>query len=133
MVITAVGFTVLVVGSLSLIGMAPGNIGETRVDNAFAVGPYWLISTYFILTIAELFLSPIGLSFVSKVAPPQYKGLMQGGWLAATAIGNYGVALVGFLWNKIQLWQFWGILVVLCLIAATFIFSILKRLENATK
>lgn len=133
MVITAVGFTVLVVGSLSLIGMSPGDIGETKVDGAFAVGPYWLISTYFILTIAELFLSPIGLSFVSKVAPPQYKGLMQGGWLAATAIGNYGVALIGFLWNKIQLWQFWGILVVLCLIAATFIFSILKRLENATK
>lgn len=133
MIITAVGFTVLAVGSLSLIGMAPGDIGETRVDSGFAVGPYWLISTYFILTIAELFLSPIGLSFVSKVAPPQYKGLMQGGWLAATAIGNYGVALIGILWNKIQLWQFWGILVVLCLLAATFIFSILKRLENATK
>ncbi len=133
MIITSVGFVVLTVGSLSLIGMAPGDIGETRVDGAFAVGPYWLISTYFILTIAELFLSPIGLSFVSKVAPPQYKGLMQGGWLAATAIGNYGVALVGILWNKVQLWHFWGILVVLCLIAATFIFSILKRLENATK
>jgi len=133
MIITAVGFTVLVVGSLSLIGMAPGDIAETRVDGSFAVGPYWLISTYFILTIAELFLSPIGLSFVSRVAPPQYKGLMQGGWLAATAIGNYGVALIGFLWNKIQLWQFWGILVILCLLAATFIFSILKRLENATK
>ena len=133
MVITAIGFTVLVVGSLSLIGYSPGEIDETRVGNAYTVGVYWLISTYFILTIAELFLSPIGLSFVSKVAPPQYKGLMQGAWLAATAIGNYGVALVGILWNKVQLWQFWGILVVLCLLAAIFIFSILKRLENATK
>jgi POT family proton-dependent oligopeptide transporter len=133
MIITAIGFTVLVVGSLSLVGMAPGDIGETRVDNAFAVSPYWLISTYFTLTIAELFLSPIGLSFVSKVAPPQYKGLMQGAWLAATAIGNYGVALVGILWNKLQLWQFWGLLVVFCLLAAMFIFSILRRLENATK
>lgn len=133
MIITAIGFTVLVVGSLSLAGMAPGDIGETRVDSAFAVSPYWLISTYFILTIAELFLSPIGLSFVSKVAPPQYKGLMQGAWLAATAIGNYGVALVGILWNKLQLWQFWGLLVVFCILAAIFIFSILKRLENATK
>ena len=133
MIITAIGFTVLVVGSLSLAGKAPGDIGETRVDSAFAVSPYWLISTYFILTIAELFLSPIGLSFVSKVAPPQYKGLMQGAWLAATAIGNYGVALVGILWNKLQLWQFWGLLVVFCLLAAMFIFSILRRLENATK
>ena len=133
MIITAIGFTVLVVGSLSLAGMAPGDIGETRVDSAFAVSPYWLISTYFILTIAELFLSPIGLSFVSKVAPPKYKGLMQGAWLAATAVGNYGVALVGILWNKLQLWQFWGLLVVFCILAAMFIFSILKRLENATK
>jgi len=58
---------------------------------------------------------------------------MQGGWLAATAIGNYGVALVGFLWNKIQLWQFWGILVILCLTAAVFIFSILKRLEKVSE
>ena len=133
MIITAIGFTVLVVGSLSLIGQAPGDIDETRISSAFAVGTYWLISTYFILTIAELFLSPIGLSFVSKVAPPKYKGLMQGAWLAATAVGNYGVALVGFLWNDIQLWQFWGLLVILCAIAAVFISSILKRLENATK
>lgn len=133
MIITAIGFTVLVVASLSLVGMAPGDIGETRVDSAFALSPYWLISTYFILTIAELFLSPIGLSFVSKVAPPKYKGLMQGAWLAATAIGNYGVALVGMLWNKLQLWQFWGLLVVFCILAALFIFSILRRLENATK
>ncbi|HPE86377.1 MAG TPA: peptide MFS transporter [Bacteroidales bacterium] len=132
MIITAIGFTVLVVGSLSLAGMAPGDIGETRVESGFAVSPYWLISTYFILTIAELFLSPIGLSFVSKVAPPKFKGLMQGAWLAATAIGNYGVALVGILWNKLQLWQFWGLLVVFCVLAAMFIFSILRRLENAT-
>ncbi|MEA3495123.1 MAG: peptide MFS transporter [Bacteroidota bacterium] len=133
MIITAIAFTVLAVGSLSLIGQAPGDIDETRVANSFAVGTYWLISTYFILTIAELFLSPIGLSFVSKVAPPQYKGIMQGAWLAATAVGNYGVALVGILWNKIELWQFWGLLVVLCVIAAIFIFSILKRLESSTK
>ncbi|MEA3446590.1 MAG: MFS transporter, partial [Bacteroidota bacterium] len=133
MIITAIAFTVLAVGSLSLIGQSPGAIDETRVSSAFAVSTYWLVSTYFILTIAELFLSPIGLSFVSKVAPPKYKGIMQGAWLAATAVGNYGVALVGFLWNKTELWQFWGLLVVFCVIAAIFIFSILKRLESSTK
>jgi len=133
MIVTAIGFTVLVVGSLSLVNMSPGDIHETRVSSEFAVSPYWLISTYFILTIAELFLSPIGLSFVSKVAPPQFKGLMQGAWLAATAVGNYGVALIGILWNKLQLWQFWGLLVIFCILAAVFIFSVLNRLENATK
>ena len=42
----------------------------------------------------------MGISFVSKVAPPQYKGLMQGGWFAATAIGNYLLAIIGSLWMQ---------------------------------
>ncbi len=133
MIITSVGFTVMIIGSLSLMGYSPGDIGEIRAPSDRLVGPYWLITTYFTLTIAELFLSPMALSFISKVAPPQYKGMMQGGWLAATAIGNYGVALVGIFWNKVQLWVFWSILVVACFLAASFIFSILKRLEKATE
>ncbi len=132
MIITTVGFTLMVIGSLSLMGYSPGDIGEIRAPADRLVGPYWLISTYFTLTIAELFLSPMALSFISKVAPPKYKGMMQGAWLAATAIGNYGVAVVGILWNRVQLYLFWGILVIACLLAAAFIFSILKRLEKAT-
>jgi len=132
MIITSVGFTIMVIGSLSLMGYSPGDLGEIRAPADRLVGPYWLITTYFTLTIAELFLSPMALSFISKVSPPQYKGMMQGAWLAATAIGNYGVAVVGILWNKIQLWLFWGILVAACLMAAAFIFSILKKLEKAT-
>ena len=132
MIITSVGFTIMVIGSLSLMGYSPGDLGEIRAPADRLVGPYWLITTYFTLTIAELFLSPMALSFISKVSPPQYKGMMQGAWLAATAIGNYGVAVVGILWNKVQLWIFWGILVAACLLAAAFIFSILKRLEKAT-
>jgi POT family proton-dependent oligopeptide transporter len=132
MIITALGFVIMVVGSLSLLGYSPAELGEIRAPEDKLVGPYWLITTYFTLTIAELFLSPMALSFISKVSPPQYKGMMQGAWLAATAIGNYGVALVGIMWNKVQLWIFWGILVAACLLAATFIFSILKKLEKAT-
>ena len=44
--------------------------------------------TYLILTVAELYISPLGISFVFKVAPPKYQGIMQGGWLGATALGN---------------------------------------------
>ncbi|MEG2480375.1 MAG: MFS transporter, partial [Mucinivorans sp.] len=84
-------------------------------------------------TIAELFLSPMGISFVSKVAPPKYKGLAQGGWLAATAIGNYLVAVVGYLWGGLELWMVWGILVTLCLLSAAFLFSQMKKLENTTR
>jgi POT family proton-dependent oligopeptide transporter len=92
-----------------------------------------LVSTYFLLTIAELFLSPIGISFVSKVAPPKYKGLMQGGWLAATAVGNYLLAVIGWLWLRLPLWTLWLVLVVCCFLSAAFIFSIMKRLERAAE
>ncbi len=131
MLITAVGFLVLVVGSKGL--SSPKLLEGTVAPTDQLVSPYWLISTYFILTIAELFLSPMGISFVSKVAPPQYKGLMQGGWFAATAIGNYLLAIVGFLWTKLPVWGTWMVLVICCLLSASFMFSVMKRLERATK
>jgi POT family proton-dependent oligopeptide transporter len=80
-----------------------------------------------------LFLSPIGISFVSKVAPPKYKGLAQGGWLGATAIGNLMAGLISKFWDTLELWQSFLILVVMCLVSAAFIFMILKRLERASE
>ncbi len=129
MIITAIGFLLLVVASFHLSSPKELEGGVSGVLRS----PYWLIGTYFTLTIAELFLSPIGISFVSKVAPPKYKGLAQGGWLAATAMGNLMAGLIGYFWDKIELWQFFLILVVMCALSAAFIFSVLKRLETATK
>ena len=100
---------------------------ETRTS------PYWLIFTYLILTFAELLLSPMGISFVSKVAPPKLKGLMMGGWFVATAIGNMLVAVGGFLWAGIPLWSVWAVFISLCLLSALFMFIMMKRLESVTK
>ena len=97
------------------------------------VSSYWLIITYLILTFAELFLSPMGISFVSKVAPPKYKGMMMGGWFVATAIGNFLVAVGGLLWGGFSLTFVWSVFVVLCLLSALFMFVMMKRLESATK
>ena len=94
---------------------------------------YWLIFTYLILTFAELLLSPMGISFVSKVAPPKYKGMMMGGWFVATAIGNLLVAVGGFLWAGLPLWSVWTVFIVLCLLSALFMFVMMKKLEDATK
>ena len=94
---------------------------------------YWLILTYLILTFAELLLSPMGISFVSKVAPPKLKGLMMGGWFVATAIGNMLVAVGGFLWAGLPLWSVWAVFIVLCLLSALFMFVMMKRLESVTK
>jgi POT family proton-dependent oligopeptide transporter len=128
MILAAFGFVVLLIGSLGL--PSPNELGEQPSPER--VSEYWLISSYLILTIAELFLSPMGLSFVSKVAPPRFQGLMQGGWLGATAIGNKLLFVGSSLWAVIALWQVWAIFVVCCLISALFIFSIMKRLEKAT-
>jgi len=101
-----------------------GTKQETRTSS------YWLIVTYLILTFAELLLSPMGISFVSKVAPPKLKGLMMGGWFVATAIGNLLVAVGGFLWAGLPLWSVWTVFIVLCLISALFMFVMMKRLEK---
>jgi POT family proton-dependent oligopeptide transporter len=131
MVIAAVGFVVVLVGSIGLI--SPKELGGLPVPDISRVTPYWLVSSYLVLTIAELFLSPMGLSFVSKVAPPRFQGIMQGGWLFATALGNKLLFVGSFFWGKLELWQLWAIFVVCCLLSAAFIFSILKRLERATQ
>lgn len=156
MIIAAVGFLVMALGSFGLpkpevaadiatdgwsaaewgnffgqyVPMAASGGASVIADSFSRVSPGWLISTYLVLTFAELLLSPMGISFVSKVAPPKYKGLMMGGWFAATAVGNYMVAIIGYLWGAVELWMLWCILIVLCLLAALFIFSIMKRLEK---
>jgi len=129
MVIASVGFVIMLVASLKLV--APKLIASANMTEWGRVSPSWLISSYLILTIAELFLSPMGLSFVSKVSPPRFQGLMQGGWLLATATGNKLLFVGGYFWDKIELWQIWGIFVVCCLLSAAFIFSVMKRLERA--
>nr|MBD5377579.1 peptide MFS transporter [Bacteroides sp.] len=120
MLMAGLAYVVMVLGSVSLVG-----------TNG-SVSPDWLISTYLLLTLAELLLSPMGISFVSKVAPPKLKGAMMGGWFAATAVGNYLVSIPMLLWGKIPVWAVWAILIGLCLLSAAFIFSIMKKLEAAT-
>lgn len=120
MIMAAVAYGLMLIGSLSIVGTSA------------SVSPNWLISTYLLLTFAELLLSPMGISFVSKVAPPKLKGSMMGGWFAATAVGNYLVSIPMFLWGKIPTALLWAILVAICLVSAAFIFSIMKKLEAAT-
>lgn len=130
MVIAACGFLIMALGSIGL--MTPSQVTAAGGSDVL-LSPDWLISTYLVLTFAELFLSPMGISFVSKVAPPKYKGAMMGCWFLATALGNQLVMVIGFLWGSMPLWQVWSVLIVLCLLSATFIFSIMKKLESATK
>jgi len=128
MLIAAAAYLLMVIASFGL--LSPMDRGD--VVDYTRVTPYWLISTYFMLTIAELFISPMGISFVSKVAPPKLKGMMQGGWFASTAIGNFLIMIGSHFWNLVPLWSLWLIFVVCCTLSSVFMFSIMKKLEKVS-
>ena len=130
--IAATAYLVMMLGSLNLPSAAEVEAMGGLPDSE-SVTPFLLIGTYLILTIAELFISPLGISFVSKVAPPQYQGLMQGGWLGATAIGNQLLFIGAVLYQTIPIWLTWGMFVVVCLISMIVMFSMLKWLNRITK
>jgi len=97
------------------------------------VGPWALIVTYFFLTVAELFISPLGLSFVSKIAPKHIQGICQGLWLSATAVGNLLILLGPYLYDGMpKLWMCWLIFAIICVIAMAVMFGMLKWLERIT-
>ena len=101
---------------------------------AMKSSPYVLIVTYFFLTVAELFISPLGLSFVSKVAPQHLQGICQGLWLTATAIGNLFIALGVTMLNSFpSQWMTWAVFAGFCLISMTIMLSMVKWLEKVTK
>ena len=130
MIIAGLGFVVILIASLKLV--STHLLDGAAVPDSSRVSPYWLMSSYLILTVAELFLSPMGLSFVSRVAPPRFQGLMQGGWLLATAVGNKLLFVGSALWGRVDLYILWGVFFICCMISATFIFSMMKRLEKVT-
>ena len=130
MVIAALGFVLILIASIG--APSPASLSGMPAADSARVSPYWLMSSYLVLTVAELFLSPMGLSFVSKVAPSRFQGLMQGGWLLATAVGNKLLFVGTLMWDKVSLSTLWLVFIVCCLLSAAFIFSILKRLERAS-
>lgn len=132
MFIAALAYFVMTLGSLGLpLKQEVEAIGG--LADAQRVTPFLLIGTYFILTVAELFISPLGISFVSKVAPPQYQGLAQGGWLAATAIGNQLLFIGAILYSSVPLWLTWTVFVVACLLSMFTMLFMLKWLERVAK
>ncbi len=130
--IAALAFGIMALGSFGL----PD--AETRkamggLPDEMRVSPLLLIVTYLVLTVAELFISPLGIAFVSKVAPPKYQGIMQGGWLSATALGNQLLFIGVIFYNSIPVWATWMIFVVACVISMIIMLSMLKWLEKVAK
>ena len=71
--------------------------GAVLAEQGVMVSPMWLVVVYFLHTCGELFLSPVGLSAMSKLAPGRIGGLIMGVWFLASAVGNYiGGRMAGF-------------------------------------
>lgn len=94
------------------------------------VTPWVMVGLYLLLTVAELFISPLGLSFVSKVAPPHLQGIMQGCWLAATAVGNLLLFIGGILYASVPLWACWIVFVGVAALSMGVMLGMVKWLER---
>lgn len=130
--IAALGFVVMAIGSyVSDLPLHKEIIAAGT--SPVKVTPMLLMITYLILTIAELYISPLGISFVSKVAPPKYQGIMQGGWLGATAIGNQLLFIGAVLYESIPIWMTWTVFVVACCLSMITMLLMLKWLERVAK
>ena len=129
MFVAALGYVVMIFASVGQ--LSPAELSGTVSPDP--VVPTYLMGTYLVLTFAELLLSPMGISFVTKVAPPKMKGLMMGLWFAASAIGNYLSSIPGLLWMRVPLWANWAILSILCAIAGMIMLALLKRINAATR
>ena len=130
--IAASAFVVMAVGSF--VSNLPLHKEILEVGTSpVKVTPLLLMVTYLILTVAELYISPLGISFVSKVAPPKYQGIMQGGWLGATAIGNQLLFIGAVLYETIPIWMTWTVFVVACSISMITMLFMLKWLERVAK
>ena len=132
MIVAAIAYALMAFSSfgLPMPQTEMGADGNPVAVHVADVTPNLLIMVYLVLTFGELLLSPMGISFVSKVAPPKYKGMMMGGWFVATAIGNQLVVVGGLLWGAVPLWVCWSVFLGVCLVAAIFMFAMMKRLEK---
>lgn len=122
----------LLISSLSVLVMyAAVKAGHNGTEK---VSVWWLVASYGVITIGELFLSPMGLSLVSKLSPPHITALMMGGWFLATSIGNKLSGVLASMWDKYQDKSHFFLLNFTLLLCATAVaFMMLKWLNKIMK
>lgn len=122
----------LLISALSvLIMIAAVKIGNNGTEK---VSMWWLIGSYGVVTIGELFLSPMGLSLVSKLSPVRITSLMMGGWFLSTSIGNKLSGVLASKWDEYddKASYFW-LNFILLFSAAIFLFILLKWLNRVMR
>ncbi len=123
-----IGWGLLISGLSPLVMVAAVIVCHNGQEKASIM---WLVGTYGVVTIGELFLSPMGLSLVSKLSPARLTALMMGGWFLSTSIGNKLSGILATFWDSYddKKWYF-SLNVVLLLAAAVLMFFLLKKLNQ---
>ena len=116
--------------SLSCLVMSDAAMVASFAGRGGRVSPLWLIGSYTLISVAELCVSPLGFSLVSKLAPPRIAGLLMGLWMAAIAMGNLGTGLLGILWERWSHASFFGFLTVLSALAIPLLWIQRHRLDR---
>ncbi len=128
---TKIAFGLFVSALSALVMLAAVKAGENGAEK---VSVWWLIGCYGVITIGELFLSPMGLSLVSKLSPPRITALMMGGWFLSTSIGNKLSGVLASMWDKYEdKSNFFLLNCGLLLVATLLLFAILKWLNTIMK
>ncbi|MEA2839203.1 MAG: proton-dependent oligopeptide transporter, family [Methylobacteriaceae bacterium] len=89
----------------------------------------WLFVYFIVLTIGELYISPIGLSLVSQVAPARFLSVTMGAWLATSFVGNFGAGWLGSLWSGMDKAHFFALMSAIAFAASAAIFALRRPLE----
>jgi POT family proton-dependent oligopeptide transporter len=128
---TKVAYGLLITGISALVmvmAVESINMGNEKASS------WWLIASYGVITIGELFLSPMGLSLVSKLSPPRLTALLMGGWFLSTAVGNKLSGMLGGLWEGIDNKSHYFLINFgLCLVAFLLLFAQLKYLKKVMR
>ena len=126
----ALAFAVVALAS-TLIPMT----GGAELTEAQKVGPLWLVGVYFLQTLGELCLSPVGLSTVTKVSPARLVGLMMGVWFLSISIGNFVAGIMGGMFNEKAdgaLVHLFGIVAVITIIASIVLLALTPLIRKMT-
>lgn len=128
---TKIAFGLFISALSALVMVAAVYAGHNGTEK---VSVLWLIGCYGVITIGELFLSPMGLSLVSKLSPPRITALMMGGWFLSTSIGNKLSGVLASMWDRYEDKSHFFLLNCGLLLGATLVlFSILKWLNRIMK
>jgi POT family proton-dependent oligopeptide transporter len=128
---TKIAFGLLISALSVLVMVAAVHIGNNGMEK---VSVWWLVANYGIITIGELFLSPMGLSIVSKLSPKNITALMMGGWFLSTSIGNKLSGVLASMWDTYDdkanfFWVNFGLL----MFATVLMFALVKNLNKVMK